>query len=84
MVYFSGKTSAGTIPAVGPRADPCCVKLHDSLAVRTKELITHMQQTRDMTERTTQALESMAKNQERISDCEYNNILHMFDYNEIN
>ena len=61
MMYFSEKTKAYPTPAVGPRADPCCVKLHDSLSALTKELITHMQQTRDMTERTTQALESMAK-----------------------
>ena len=78
MVYFSGKTNADMIPAVGPRADPCCVKLHDSLAVLTKEVITHMQQTRDMTERTTQASESMAKNQEYIADCEYNNFSSFF------
>ena len=77
MLYFSDKTKAGPTPAVGPRADPCCMKLHDSLAVLTKELIMHMQKSRDMTERTTQALESMAKNQERIADCEYNNFFFL-------
>ena len=77
MMYFSEKTKADPKPAVGPRADPCCVKLHDSLSALTKELITHMQQTRDMTERTTQALESMAKNQERIADCEYKNFFFL-------
>ena len=45
-LHFSAKQTEDT--PVFHRADPCCSKLHDSLNDVTKELVTHMEQSRDM------------------------------------
>ena len=74
--YFSAATSAaGQKNLVVATPDQYCEKLHKSLRALTTELITNMRIQRDMAERTTQALESMAKNQESIARFELH-LLH--------
>ena len=62
-LHFSEK-SKEEASVVLPTGDQCCLKLHESLQAVKKELVTHIEQSLDMFERTTRAFESMAKSKE--------------------